>query len=719
MAEKISPHLSTKNILDTPIEYLKSVGPSRADILKKELQIFTFGDLLEYYPFKHIDKTQMYNIADITTDTASAIQLQGTITRLEVIAEGTPAKRMVAYLTDHTGTIELLWFRQILQIKKWLQPNKTYTVFGKPNFFKTKPSLTHPEIEPVENETDTLTQPQNLKLQAAYNTTAKLTAIGLASRGVAKLLQLLWDKIKPTDLPEFLPEHILQSFNLCNRYLAYQNIHFPTTETLLQKAQHRLKFEELFVMQLRLLYQKNQKNAIPNSGFVFANIGENFNTFYTQKLPFELTNAQKRVIKEIRRDTLQGKQMNRLVQGDVGSGKTIVALMTMLVAIDNSFQTCLMAPTEILAQQHFDNIQKMLNGLNVNIQLLTASVKGKKRKQLLESLQLGIIHILVGTHALIEDTVVFPNLGMVVIDEQHRFGVAQRAKLWAKNQLPPHVLVMTATPIPRTLAMTIYGDLDVSVIDELPPGRKPIKTFHYFENKRLALMGFMRAQIEEGRQVYIVYPLIEESETLNYKNLMDGYEAISRTFPLPEYKISVVHGQLSTIDKEAEMQRFKNHETQIMIATTVIEVGVDVPNATVMIIESAEKFGLAQLHQLRGRVGRGGAQSYCILMTGNNLSADGRLRMKTMVDTTDGFKIADVDLQLRGPGNIEGTQQSGLLNLKLANLTTDGELLRKARQAATDLLQDDSNLAEPQHQALKNYILNQNNETKSKWSKIS
>lgn len=700
------------NILDTPIEYLRGVGPKRGDVLRKQVEIFTFGDLLEYYPFRYIDKTQLHRIADINPDMPS-VQLKGTLGNLQTHGEQR-MQRISASFTDETGTIELTWFQGLTFIKSALKPGKQYLVFGKPVFKFGKYSIVHPEIQAADEETGF-----DSRLEPVYNTTDVMKKNGLTSRGMYKLVQALFEKIRPTDVTEILPNDLLEEYRLINRFSAFKQVHLPADAEEAKHARNRLKFEEFFFIQMRLL-QLKQNRKTTFHGFVFEKVGEVFNHFYHHQLPFELTGAQKRVVKELRRDTLTGHQMNRLVQGDVGSGKTVVALLTALIAIDNGFQACIMAPTEILAQQHYQNMSSLLAGMDIDIDLLTGSVKGKARRNLLEKLQLGITKILVGTHALIEDTVVFKNLGLVVIDEQHRFGVAQRASLWEKNaDKYPHILVMTATPIPRTLAMTVYGDLDVSVIDELPPGRKPIKTSHVFENKRLQVFEFMRQQIAEGRQIYVVYPLINESEALDYKNLMDGFESISRAFPMPQYQVSIVHGQMSAADKEFEMQRFKRGETHIMVATTVIEVGVDVPNASVMIIESAERFGLSQLHQLRGRVGRGANQSYCILVTGQKLSKEGRVRMNTMVETTDGFKIAEVDLKLRGPGDIEGTQQSGLQNLKIADIVRDSQLLQTARNAAAHIITADPTLDAPQHQALKNYIAAQNSQTRSKWSKIS
>lgn len=704
--------------LNTPIEYLKGVGPKRAEMLNKELGIFTFGDLLEHFPFRYVDKTQIHAIIDLRTD-MPVVQVQGKIMSMQVIGEGRK-KRMVAFLNDGTAILELVWFKGISYLKSYIKNGNEYRAFGTPSFKYGKLSMAHPDMELVSEENNV----EGGRFEAVYPSTEKLKARGLDSKGIFRLMKTLWERITPSDLPEMLPDTIIQSCKLINRFEAYQQIHIPQNNELLQKARYRLKFEEFFFIQLNILQIKVSRQS-KHLGYPFHTVGNLFNGFFKQ-LPFQLTGAQKRVIKEIRIDTLplkidntKARQMNRLLQGDVGSGKTIVGLMTMLLAIDNGFQACLMAPTEILAQQHFNSISKMLDGLSVNVDILTGSIKGKKRRNLLEKLQLGMINILIGTHALIEDTVVFRNLGMVIIDEQHRFGVAQRAKLWTKNDLPPHVLVMTATPIPRTLAMTVYGDLDVSIIDELPPGRKPIETAHYYESKRLMVFNFLKKQIAAGRQVYIVYPLIEESEVLDYKNLMQGYEAISRVFPAPQYQVSVVHGQMGSDEKEYEMQRFKNKETQIMIATTVIEVGVDVPNASVIVIESAERFGLAQLHQLRGRVGRGGNQSYCILMTGNKISKEGKVRMETMVNSTDGFKISEVDMKLRGPGNIAGKQQSGLVNMKLADLIKDNKILQMARNVASDLVNNDPYLTSTSNKALKTYLENSKNKGRTKWSSIS
>lgn len=700
------------NILDTPIEYLKGVGPKRGDVLRKEAEIFTLGDLLEYYPFRYIDKTELHSIVNITPDMMS-VQLKGVITNLQATGEQR-SKRLTAMFNDGTGSIELVWFQNATYLRSALKEDKTYLVFGKPVFKYGKISIVHPEMQAADEEMDF-----DSRLEPVYNTSDKMKKNGLTSRGMYKLVQTLFEKIRPADVPEILPLFVLTEYQLTGRFDALKNIHLPTETETVKQARLRLTFDEFFLIQTRMLQLKSNRKTV-SQGFVFSEVGDYFNTFYHQYLPFELTGAQKRVVKEIRKDTLTGHQMNRLVQGDVGSGKTVVALLTALIAMDNGFQACMMAPTEILAQQHFNNMTALLKEMEIGIDLLTGSVKGKQRRNLLEKLELGMTHLLVGTHALIESTVVFKNLGLVIIDEQHRFGVAQRASLWEKTQDKfPHILVMTATPIPRTLAMTVYGDLDVSVIDELPPGRKPIITRHATDRHRLEIFEFMRKQIAEGRQIYIVYPLINESEALDYKDLMDGYESISRAFPMPDYQLSIVHGKMSAQDKEFEMQRFKQGITHIMVATTVIEVGVDIPNASVMIIESAERFGLSQLHQLRGRVGRGGSQSYCILITGNKMTNEGKVRMKTMVETNDGFQIAEVDLKLRGPGDIEGTQQSGIQNLKLADIVRDSQILQAARDAAAQLIQTDPTLSLPEHRPLKQYLEAQNSNTRSKWSKIS
>lgn len=701
-----------KNPLDTAIEYLTGVGPARADLLKKELNIFTFRDLLYHFPFRYVDKTKFIKIQNIDPETDTVL-LRGYLRRLETVGEGR-SKRLSATLRDETGSIELVWFQQVIFLEKKLLVNSEYIVYGRITEFNGRFSISHPEME--------LITPENTErattLDPVYSSTEKLNQRGLDAKGQRKAVKTLLERLKPEDVGEILPPYILEHYNMLGRWDGLQKIHFPQNDYELQRAQNRLKFEELFLLQMRLLQLKNRRKDTVR-GFQFLKIGDIFNNFYHKYLPFELTGAQKRVLKEIRRDLGAGFQMNRLVQGDVGSGKTIVAFISMLMALDNGFQACLMAPTEILAQQHYDSIAKLCEPLGVKVGFLTGSVKGKKRNSLLEDLLLGRIQILIGTHALIEDTVAFKHLGLAVIDEQHRFGVQQRASLWRKSSpFPPHILVMTATPIPRTLAMTLYGDLDVSVIDELPPGRKPIKTVHRNENHRLRVIGFMKEEIAKGRQVYIVYPLIEENEKLSWQSLMEGYEAISRDFPTPQYQISIVHGQMRGQEKDYEMQRFLSRETQIMVATTVIEVGVNVPNASVMIIENAERFGLSQLHQLRGRVGRGAEQSYCILMTSFKLTADGKERIKTMCETTDGFKIAEVDLRLRGPGDIEGTMQSGILNLQIADLAKDQKILEVARRTATDILTQDKNLELPQHENLRNYLDSQTR-TEKVWNRIS
>lgn len=684
-------------IFKTPIEYLKGVGPQRAEILKKEISVFTYGDLLSYYPFRYIDRTQFYKIEDVDPD-LPFIQILVRLKSLELIGEKR-TKRLVAEAIDDTGEIELVWFQGINWVQKNLQINQVYIIFGKVSFFNGKAQMAHPEIELFSKQQNNT---GNLTLQPVYSSTEKLKQYSLDSKGIQRLMISLLEACL-SQVDEVLPPYLLNQFKLFKRADAIQNIHFPSDTNTLKRAQNTLKFEELFFIQLKLLRSKLLRTK-KFKGNVFSNVGEKFNQFYQEFLPFELTNAQKRVIKEIRSDTYKGIQMNRLVQGDVGSGKTVVALMTMLLAIDNGFQTCLMAPTEILATQHYHSLKALLKDDFVSIRLLTGSTKRKDRKVIAEELESGFLSILIGTHALIEEPVKFKNLGFAVIDEQHRFGVEQRAALWKKNVIPPHILVMTATPIPRTLAMTLYGDLDVSVIDELPAGRKPIQTLHLYESQRLRMFGLMKQEIAKGRQIYMVYPLIQESAKLDLKNLMDGVEVMSIEFPLPQYKISVVHGQLKPADKEFEMQRFVKGETQIMVATTVIEVGVNVPNASVMIIENAERFGLSQLHQLRGRVGRGAEQSFCILMSGEKLSRDGKIRLETMVRTNDGFEISEIDLQLRGPGNIEGKQQSGLIDLKIADLTLDQNILQEARKCVIKIFDEDPDLEKPEHQILKAYF---------------
>ena len=699
-----------EQILKTPIEYLKGIGSQRAEILKKDLEIFCYADLLEHYPFRYIDRTRFYKIRELDPD-LPAIQILGRIVSKEIIGDK-HVKRLVARFKDDTGSMELVWFQSIRWIDKIIQPGAVFIVFGKPTLFNGHFSISHPELEVYQPN---IVSQGNLTLQPVYSSTEKLKQFNLDSKGIQRAQAALIDQAI-RQVEETLPEYIIQKHELISRQKALYAIHFPEHVEALREAQKRLKFEELFFIQLKLLRTKVLRSQ-KFKGSIFNNVGDNFNTFYSEKLPFELTVAQKRVIKEIRQDTQRGVQMNRLLQGDVGSGKTVVALMIMLLAIDNGFQACIMAPTEILAQQHYFSIKSLLGDGFLSVEILTGSTPKKARRGLHERLESGQLNILVGTHALIEDVVQFQNLGLVVIDEQHRFGVEQRARLWRKNVIPPHILVMTATPIPRTLAMTLYGDLDISVIDELPAGRKPIKTVHLYHSQRLRMFGFMREEIAKGRQVYIVYPLIKESEKLDLLYLEAGIEAISIEFPLPEYRISIVHGKLAAKDKAAEMQRFVKGETQIMVATTVIEVGVNVPNASVMIIENAERFGISQLHQLRGRVGRGAEQSFCILMSSMKLSSDAKIRLDTMVRTNDGFEIAEIDLQLRGPGNIEGTQQSGVLDLKLTDLAIDQQLLAEARKTVIHILDNDPELMNEENRILRQYF-----ETKSggiSWDKIS
>ena len=694
--------------LKTPIEYLKGVGPKRAALLRSELNISTFDDLLNYFPFRYVDRSTFSNINEIDND-QTYFQLKGKILQPQIVGAAR-AKRLTAYLKDDTGIIELVWFQGINWALEKIKADVEYIVFGKPNYFNGKFNLSHPEIEPVE-DFDILSS----QLRPFYPSTEKLKSKNLNSRGIAKLTKLLISQIET--LPETLSPQVINRFKFVSRHTAIINIHYPENKELLNKATTRLKFEELFFIQLALLRYKYVR-TIRLKGHVFKLVGDNFNTFYKRYLPFELTNAQKRVIKEIRADMGSGHQMNRLLQGDVGSGKTLVALMCMLIAIDNGFQASLMAPTEILAQQHFKTISDLLLGMDLKAKLLTGSTRKAERQEIHDGLESGVVNIIIGTHALIEDTVQFKNLGLVIIDEQHRFGVEQRARLWQKNEMPPHVLVMTATPIPRTLAMTVYGDLDYSVINELPPGRKPVQTYHYYDNKRLMLYGFLKRKIAEGQQIYVVYPLIKESENLDLADLMAGYESLSRTFPLPDYAISIVHGQMKTDEKDLEMQRFIKGETQIMVATTVIEVGVDIPNASVMVIENAERFGLSQLHQLRGRVGRGAQQSFCILMTSYKLTADGKKRIDTMVKTTDGFKIAEVDMKLRGPGDMHGTRQSGMLDLRLADIIRDEKMLRYARDLAAEILKSDPDLVKNNNHILKER-LSQLKKHQKDWSLIS
>ena len=672
------------------IKYLQGVGPQRATILNKELNIFSLHDLLYYFPYKYVDRSRLYYIHEIDGN-MPYIQLKGQILSFETMGEGRQ-RRLVAHFSDGTGVIDLVWFQGIKYLMGKYKAHEEYIVFGKPTVFNGRINVAHPDIDPAKDLTLS-----SMGLQPYYNTTEKMKRAGLNSHALEKLMSNAFALLQGT-MPETLTPKVVEEHHLMSLDEALRNIHFPQNPDKLRKAQYRLKFEELFYVQLNILrYAKDRQRKY--RGLYFEKVGEVFNTFYSQNLPFQLTGAQKRVIKEIRKDMGSGRQMNRLLQGDVGSGKTLVALMSMLLALDNGYQACMMAPTEILAAQHYETIKQLLFGMNVRVELLMGSVKGKKREEILKGLLTGDVHILIGTHAVLEDTVGFSSLGMVVIDEQHRFGVAQRAKLWMKNACPPHVLVMTATPIPRTLAMTLYGDLDVSIIDELPPGRKPIQTIHQFDNRRPSLYAGIRKQIAEGRQVYIVYPLIKESEKMDIKNLEEGYGHICEEFP--ECKVSKVHGQMKPAEKDAEMQRFVNGETQIMVATTVIEVGVNVPNASVMVIENAERFGLSQLHQLRGRVGRGADQSYCILVTSYKLSEETRKRLEIMVQTCDGFEIAEADLKLRGPGDLEGTQQSGVaFDLKIADIARDGQLLQYVRQVVMDILEQDPTGVLPENELL-------------------
>lgn len=675
--------LSTRDI-----KFLQGVGPQRATVLNKELGICSFKDLLYYFPYKYVDRSRLYLIREIDGN-MPYIQLRGRILSFETFGEGRQ-RRLVGHFTDGTGVIDLVWFQGLKYIEGKYKANEEYIVFGKPTVFSGRINVAHPDIDPAAD-----LKLSEMGLEPYYNTTEKMKRHSLNSHAVQKLMKNLFALLKEDAFDETLSPSLVAAYHLMPLTDALHNIHFPRNPEFLRKARYRLKFEELFYVQLNILrYTKERRNKF--RGLVFGRVGEIFNTFYSKNLPFELTGAQKRVIKEMRQDMRSGRQMNRLLQGDVGSGKTLVALMTMLIALDNGYQACMMAPTEILATQHYETITRFLAGMDVRVELLTGSIKGKRRETVLRDLLTGDVHILIGTHAVIENTVGFSSLGLVVIDEQHRFGVAQRAKLWAKNVSPPHVLVMTATPIPRTLAMTLYGDLDVSVIDELPPGRKPIQTVHQFDNRRASMYAFMRKQIQEGRQVYVVYPLIQESEKMDIKNLEDGYLHICEAFP--EYKVSKVHGKMKPAEKDEEMQRFLRNETQIMVATTVIEVGVNVPNASVMVIENAERFGLSQLHQLRGRVGRGADQSYCILVTGYKLTEDTRKRIEIMVQTNDGFEIAEADLKLRGPGDLEGTQQSGVaFDLKVADIAKDGQLLQYVRDIAERLLDSDPNGERPEN----------------------
>ncbi len=698
------------NFLNTPIDYLNGVGPARAALLKKELGIETYGDLANFFPNRYVDRTKFYKINQLVPDTTQ-VQIIGKIIAIGNAGAG-KSTRLVATLADDTGRMELVWFKGQKYFRDNLKVNAVYVVYGKVSRYGAMYSIAHPDIELAQEYKNR----QQTAMTPVYPSTETLTKRQLTNRYFVRLMRQLFSEIR-TAFVETLPDHIMAQQQLITKNAAMQEIHFPSSATTLKQAMRRLKFEELFFIQLELLLQ-NRIRKTQIKSFPFEIVGDHFNNFYNFNLPFELTGAQKRVVKEIRADMAHGAHMNRLLQGDVGSGKTIVAVLTCLLAIDNGFQACIMAPTEILAQQHYAGVSDLLTPTGLKVALLTGSVKTKERRSIHEALEGGSLDILIGTHALIEPKVKFKNLGVAIVDEQHRFGVAQRAKLWKKNHLPPHVLVMTATPIPRTLAMSLYGDLDISVIDELPPGRKEIKTVHRYDKNRLAVFKFIRDEIAKGRQVYIVYPLIQESETLDYKDLMDGYESVVREFPLPNYQVSIVHGQMKPEDKDHEMQRFVEGKSQIMVATTVIEVGVNVPNASVMIIESAERFGLSQLHQLRGRVGRGADQSFCILMTGHKLSAEAKTRLETMVETTDGFKIAEVDLKLRGPGDLMGTRQSGVMELRIADIVKDNELLATARQTAIEFLQEDPAIGMEKNQNVRR-VMNFLQNKKGLWKYIS
>lgn len=700
-----------QNLLLTPIEYLKGVGPNRGELLRKELGIHKYVDLVNFFPNRYIDRTRYYKINELQNNSAE-VQIIGKIINIKTVEFGRNQKRLVATFVDDTGQMELVWFQGHKWIRESLKLNEICVIFGKCTSFGKAFNMAHPEIELMSEHEKSLRS----AMQPVYPSTETLTNRGISNRVINKLMQQLFLETQAL-FTETLPDYLINELKLIPKKAALFNIHYPKSADVLAKAKFRLIFEELFFIQLQLI-TKNLIRKHKIKGHPFATVGEYFNDFYQNHLPFQLTNAQKRVIKEIRTDMGSNAQMNRLLQGDVGSGKTIVAFMSMLLALDNGFQACLMAPTEILANQHFIGLTELAQTSDINIRILTGSTKIAQRRIIHEELENGTLHILIGTHALLEDKVKFKNLGLAVIDEQHRFGVEQRSKLWKKNVIPPHVLVMTATPIPRTLAMSLYGDLDISVIDELPPGRKPIQTVHRFDSNRLKVWKFLRDEIALGRQIYIVYPLIQESEKMDFKDLMDGYESISRDFPLPQYSISILHGKMKPADKDAEMKHFSEGKTNIMVATTVIEVGVNVPNASVMIIESAERFGLSQLHQLRGRVGRGAEQSYCILMTSHKLSSDSKTRMETMVQTNDGFEIAEVDLKLRGPGDLMGTQQSGVLNLQIADLVRDRDTLALARNYALKLLKEDAGMQKPEHSALRAVFIEMTKK-KNIWNYIS
>jgi ATP-dependent DNA helicase RecG len=689
---------------------LKGVGPQRADILKKEAGIFTFNDLLEYFPFRHIDKTQITDIRDINSE-MDYVQVLGKITSIEILGQKS-GKRLVASLYDGTGELELVWFQGINWVQNMLHLGSKYRAFGKAGFFMNSPQISHPEMEEILEGSPE----KGLFLEPVYSTTEKLKARNLGGRQISKLTYTLFQLLSEKDIPENLPNQILAKYHLLNRYKAFRQIHFPASLHEYIEAERRLKFEELFISQIRLGLTRYKRHTF-SKGWKFSKVGDYFNAFFNSNLPFELTSAQKRVLKEIRKDIGSGRQMNRLLQGDVGSGKTIVAIMSILIAADNGFQSCFMAPTEILARQHFGSIQSLLGNLPVKVNILTGSTPAREKKEILKGTAAGEIAIIIGTHAIIEDTVIFKNLGLAIVDEQHKFGVAQRAKLWEKNEISPHVLVMTATPIPRTLALTAYGDLDYSIMDEMPPGRQAVTTVHRMDYTRPQVMDFIKDEIRIGRQVYIVYPLIEESAKLDFENLMKGYEEVKAFFPEPQYHISMVHGRQKAAQKQVNMERFIKGDTQIMVSTTVIEVGVNVPNASVMLIESAEKFGLPQLHQLRGRVGRGSDKSYCILMTSVRLSADAKKRLKILCATNDGFQIAEKDLEIRGPGDIEGTRQSGILDFKLANIIRDKKIFEIARNEAVNIIDQDPLISSEENLALRSFLILQKG--KNSWSMIS
>lgn len=700
----------SSSILDTDIAFLRGVGPARAQLLKADLAISTFGDLLYFFPFRYVDRSRIFTIKEIRNED-QYFQIIATVIGMQVVGSGR-GMRLTVSVSDSSGNIDLVWFQGIKWVRTLIKPGEMYLIFGKATFFNGRYSLVHPEIEPATQQSITL----STGLQPVYSSSEKLKSKGLDSRGLARLTRTLFEEVA-RQIEEIIPENIIKDYKLLPRAHAFWNIHFPQSNQMLENARRRLKFEELLLVQLDLLKIKLKRTGL-SVGHPFSKVGEMFHKCYNEVLPFPLTNAQKRVIKEIRQDLYGQRQMNRLLQGDVGSGKTIVSFLIMLIAIDNGYQACLMAPTEILAQQHYISIKNLADQLGLSVALLTGSVPQSARRPILSGLESGEIFILIGTHALLEEVVRFKNLGLAVVDEQHRFGVQQRASLWAKNSIPPHILVMTATPIPRTLAMTLYGDLDVSVIDELPPGRKPIQTRHFKDAQRLIVFQFMKSQIALGRQVYIVYPLIDESETLDLKHLTEGFEAVSREFPFPDFAVSMVHGQMKPAEKDYEMARFKKGETQIMVATTVIEVGVDVPNASVMVIENAERFGLSQLHQLRGRVGRGADQSFCLLMTSDKISPDAQSRIETMVRTNNGFEIAEADLEIRGPGDLSGTRQSGMIELKMANLLTDGPILEAARTKATEILSEDPELATAKNRGLKE-MLDRLSPDRKDWSQVS